>query len=37
VTDLIKRADAIEAKPEYRNEDMWDKEKSTYNKGGDTE
>ena len=27
------RADAIEAKPEYRNEDMWDKEKSTYNKG----
>lgn len=33
MTDLISRADAIEAKPEYRNEDMWDKEKSTYNKG----
>lgn len=32
-TDLIRRADAIDAKPEYRNEDMWDKEKSTYNKG----
>jgi len=31
--DLISRADALEAKPEYRNEDMWDKEKSTYNKG----
>ena len=31
--DLISRADEIEAKPEYRNEDMWDKEKSTYNKG----
>ena len=33
MTDLISRADAIEAKPEYRNEDMLDKEKSTYNKG----
>ena len=31
--DTISRADAIEAKPEYRNEDMLDKEKSTYNKG----
>ena len=31
--DLISRQDAIEAKPEYRNEDMLDKEKSTYNKG----
>ena len=31
--DLIRRADAFEAKLEYRNEDMWDKEKSTYNKG----
>lgn len=33
MSDLISRADAIDAKPEYRNEDMWDKEKSTYNKG----
>lgn len=33
MTDLISRADAIKAKPEYRNEDMLDKEKSTYNKG----
>ena len=33
MSDLISRADAIEAKPEYRNEDMLDKEKSTYNKG----
>lgn len=33
MTDTISRADAIEAKPEYRNEDMLDKEKSTYNKG----
>jgi len=31
--DLISRDDAIEAKLEYRNEDMLDKEKSTYNKG----
>lgn len=33
MSDPISRADAIEAKPEYRNEDMLDKEKSTYNKG----
>ena len=33
MSDPISRSDAIKAKPEYRNEDMLDKEKSTYNKG----
>ena len=33
MSDPISRSDAIWAKPEYRNEDMLDKEKSTYNKG----
>ena len=33
MSDPISRSDAIGAKPEYRNEDMLDKEKSTYNKG----
>lgn len=31
--DLISRADAKEARPEYRNEDMLDNDKATYNKG----
>ena len=33
MSDLIRREDAIEARTEYRNENMLDKEKATYNKG----